>query len=488
MKVLFVTVEMSPFAKVGGLADVAGSLPKALLRAGHDVRVVMPRHRAMRNAATAFAAERQLAVRTIDHSEHNGQLLRGEHQGVPVYAVDIPTLFDRPQIYGEADDTARWLGFCDAILAWFAAGEAWLPDVVQLNDWHAAFVASRLRQHPEHPLATVARVYTIHNLAIHGDFDDEFAQAAGFDARVLDSPLAAEPWMTRNGMGQGILWCDAINTVSPTYAEEITTPEYGSGLDPLLRARRAQLRGILNGIDDEEFDPATDPRLPANFTRHDLAGKARCKQALQERIGLMPRTDAPLAGIVTRLFLQKGADLAVEAVEALLDRSDLQLAVLGSGEERYEQALSAMAQRNPARVGVVLGFDADLAQWIYGGSDIFLMPSRFEPCGLGQMIALRYGSVPVVRRTGGLADTVRDWTGSSGEGNGFVFAEASGEALRDAIERSLHIYQRPDEWRALIARGMADDFSWRGSADDYARLYDLAREAARAGVSPARQD
>ena len=487
MKVLFVTVEMSPFAKVGGLADVAGSLPKALVGQGHDVRVIMPRHRSMAAAAEAFTPVAQLAVRTIDGAEHNGQVLRGSAAGgVTVYAVDVPTLYDRAQVYGEADDTARWLAFCDAVLNWAAASD-WLPDVVQLNDWHAAFVASRLRQQPAHPLATLPRVYTIHNLAIHGEFDDAFAHAAGLDARALTSPLAAEPWMTRNGMGQGILWCDAVNTVSPTYAEEITTPEYGTGLDPLLRARRADLRGILNGIDYDEFDPTADARLPARFSAADLDGKAATKAALQRRLGLDVSADAPLAGIVTRLFYQKGADLAVDAVDSLLGGSPLQLAVLGSGEAQYQDALTTMVARHPGRVGVVLGFDADLAQWIYGGSDMFLMPSRFEPCGLGQMIALRYGSAPVVRRTGGLADTVRAWDGPTGAGNGFVFDEASADALRAALERALRVYAQPDEWRALIARGMADDYSWRTTAGDYVRLYELAAERVGSGQSSARQ-
>jgi starch synthase len=486
VKVLFVTVEMSPFAKVGGLADVAGSLPKALVRLGHDVRVIMPRHRSMAAAAASFTPETQIAVRTIDGAEHNGQILKGEAGGgVPVYAVDVPTLFDRAQVYGEPDDTARWLAFCDALLSW-AATSTWRPDVIQLNDWHAAFVATRLRDQPEHPLAATPRVYTIHNLAIHGEFDDEFAQQAGIGPAALSSPLAAEPWMTRNGMGQGILWCDAINTVSPTYAQEITTPEYGTGLDPLLRARQQQLRGILNGIDYDEFDPASDPRLPARFSAADLSGKATVKAALQQRLGLEQRADAPLAGIVTRLFYQKGADLAVDAVEPLLASSSLQLAVLGSGDAQYQDALTAMVERHPGRVAVVLGFDADLAQWIYGGTDLFLMPSRFEPCGLGQMIALRYGSAPVVRQTGGLADTVREWTGSSGVGNGFVFVDATAQALRDALTRAVRVYRNRDEWRALIARGMADDYSWRGTAGAYIKLYDLATESARAANSTAR--
>lgn len=484
MNVLFATVELHPYAKVGGLADVAASLPKALRRLGHDVRIVMPRHGGMRAATAGFAPAGQFGIQ-LAGTEHAGVVLRGESGGVPLYLLDLPAFFDRPRIYGEADDTLRWLAFCDAVLAWLSASD-WQPELLHLNEWHAAFIATRLRQHPESPLARLPRVFTIHNLAIHGDFDDAFAATAGFDARVLSSPLAPEPWMTRNAMGQGILWSDAINTVSPTYAREILTPEYGTGLDPLLRARADHLHGILNGIDDEEFDPARDPRLPAHYTRDDLAGKALCKAALQRRFGLTEDPHYPLAAMVTRLYEQKGADLAVGALEARLPRSPLQFVALGAGEPRYEQALRDLAERYPQRVGVEIGFDADLAQLIYAGSDLFLMPSRFEPCGLGQMIALRYGSVPVVRRTGGLADTVREWTGAESNGNGFLFDAPSPEALTGALDRALAVYAQPDAWRALVRRGMSDDYSWRGTAGEYARLYDQSIEIARAGASPAR--
>lgn len=485
MNALFATVELHPFAKVGGLADVAASLPKALRKLGHDVRIVMPRHGTMRAATEDYTPAGRFSIRH-GGTEHTGMVLRGESGGVPLYLFDLPAFFDRPRIYGEPDDTARWLAFCDAVLAWLEASD-WQPELLHLNEWHTAFIATRLRQHPESPSARLPRLFTIHNLAIHGDFDDAFAAAAGFDARVLASPLAPEPWMTRNAMGQGILWSDAINTVSPTYAREILTPEYGTGLDPLLRARAEHLRGILNGIDDEEFDPARDPRLPARYSRDDLEGKAHCKAALQRRFGLAEEGRHPLAAMVTRLYEQKGADLAVGALEELLPRSPLQFVALGTGEPRYEQALRDLAERYPSRVGVEIGFDADLAQLIYAGSDLFLMPSRFEPCGLGQMIALRYGSVPVVRRTGGLADTVREWTGVESDGNGFLFDAPQPEALAAALERALAAYAQPDRWRALVRRGMSDDYSWRGTAGEYARLYDLAEEIARAGASPARQ-
>jgi len=486
VKVLFVTVEMSPLAKVGGLADVAGSLPKALRQAGHDVRVVLPRHRQIDPAKLGAQAGHAIAVGVAGGGEANGQALRAEVGGVPVYLLDLPALFDRPQVYGEKDDNTRWVGFCDAVLAWLAVAD-WQPDVLHLNDWHAAFVASRLRARPELPGAALPRVYTIHNLAIHGDFDDAFAAAACLDERVLQSPLTSERWVSRCGMGQGILWCDAINTVSPTYAGEILTPEYGTGLDPVLRARERDLSGILNGIDYEEFDPATDPRLPARFDAEQFAGHAQNKAALQRRLGLNEDAGAALVGMVTRLFYQKGADLAADAVEALLATgAPLQFAVLGTGDQQYHDQLLALQRRHPGKVSITLAFDADLAQQIYGGTDLFLMPSRFEPCGLGQMIALRYGSVPVVRQTGGLADTVREWNGGSDSGNGFVFPDADAGQLAQALGRALAVFARPDEWRRLVRRGMAEDNSWGGAAQEYVRLYEKAAAAAKNVAGPAR--
>ncbi|HLZ70409.1 MAG TPA: glycogen synthase [Dehalococcoidia bacterium] len=481
MKVLFVSVEMNPLAKVGGLADVAGSLPKALRQAGHDVRLVMPRHRQVDLQALGAKAGPSIAVGVAGGGEAAGNVFEASVGGVPVYLLDLPALFDRPHIYGEQDDNARWVGFCDAALAWLAASD-WQPEVLHLNDWHAAFVASRLRARPDLPQAALPRVFTIHNLAIHGDFDDAFAGAACLDARVLESSLTSERWVTRCGMGQGILWSDAINTVSPTYAREILTPEYGAGLDPLLRARERDLSGILNGIDYEEFDPATDQRLFQRFDAEQMEGHRRNKAMMQRRLGLAENAHAALVGMVTRLFYQKGADLAAEAVEALLARGrPLQFAVLGTGDRQYHDQLLALQEKYPLSVSVTLAFDADLAQQIYGGTDLFLMPSRFEPCGLGQMIALRYGSVPVVRRTGGLADTVDEWTDTNGMGNGFVFDEADAHELEQALERALAVFARPNEWRRLVQRAMAEDNSWGGAAQEYVRLYE---QATRAAVAP----
>jgi starch synthase len=484
LKVLFATVELSPLAKVGGLADVAGSLPKDLHSLGHDIRVVMPLHGIIDRARHGL----QRTSVTFKVADVGGALLDGTVWrytlgSVPVDLLDVPAVFDRPALYGEADDDRRWLVFCEAVLAYLAEC-GWTPEILHLNEWHTAFIGTRLREQPQQPLARLPRVYTVHNLAIHGGFSQEFAQRAGLTSASLASPLAWEAWVSHSGMGQGLLWSDVINTVSPTYALEILNAENGSGLDPLLRVRQDSVYGVLNGIDYKEFDPATDPRIRANYDERDFSGHAVNKQALQETLGLERDAGAPLIGMVTRLFFQKGADLAAEAIEQLLATGPLQFAVLGTGDQQYHDQLTALAARHPGRVAVRLAFDADLAQSIYAGTDMFLMPSRFEPCGLGQMIALRYGSVPVVRRTGGLADTVQEWNGV--EGNGFVFDEATAAALVAALERAISTYFDADEWRRLVARGMSSDNSWRLAAGEYVHLYERAALAVHDAGNPAR--
>ncbi|HZU77066.1 MAG TPA: glycogen synthase [Dehalococcoidia bacterium] len=486
MKILFATVELSPLAKVGGLADVAGSLPKALCQLGHDVRVVMPLHGTInRERYDLQRLSTTFTVRDLDGTLHAGDAWRYMLGEVPVDLLDLPALFDRPQIYGEADDNRRWLLFCDAALAYLEASR-WTPDVLHLNEWHTAFIGSRLRDQPARPAASLPRVFTIHNLAIHGSFSEDLAQQARLTDASLSSPLAWEPWVSHSGMGQGILWSDLINTVSPTYAREILTPEYGAGLDPLLRSRQDSLNGILNGIDYDEFNPATDRRIVANYDAREFAGHAVNKGALQQQLGLQQDRGAPLIGMVTRLFYQKGADLAVDAIESTIAKGLFEFVVLGTGDQIYHDQLTALAARHPGRVAVRLAFDADLAQLIYAGSDMFLMPSRFEPCGLGQMIALRYGSVPIVRRTGGLADTVYDWDSDPQRGNGFVFEEPTAAALGAALERALATYFNPETWHRIVTRGMGEDHSWHAAAREYAALYQRAVRAASDPANPAR--
>jgi starch synthase len=479
VKVLFVSVEMSPLVKVGGLADVAGSLPKALRNRGLDVRVVLPLHRAVDR-------RRHELVRTVDtvrvptpRGPLPVALWQGRAGGIPVYVVENAQMFDRSQVYGEPDDVHRWLFFCDAVLALLPHLD-WRPDVVHLNDWHAAFIAARLRGDAARAPSTPALLYTIHNLALKGEFDRHFATEHHLSLHP-PAGLEVSSELLCSGMAQGIARADLITTVSPTYAREILTPEYGAGLDPLLRQRASDLFGILNGIDDDEFNPATDPRLPAHFSADDLGPRREVRRALQRHTGL-GESAAPVVGVVNRLFWQKGADIAVDGIGRLLDAgAALQFVVLGTGDQVYHEQLRALERRHSHAVKLYLEFNPDLAQLIYGGSDIFLMPSRYEPCGLGQMIAMRYGSVPVVRRTGGLADTVIDADEQPASGRGFVFAEPNGAALAAALQRAFAAYRDPPRWRAIQLNGMRADFSWKEPASRYADLYGMAvdRRAAR---------
>lgn len=478
MRILLAVAEMSPLVKVGGLADVAGALPRALAALGHDARVILPMHAGIDTAAHGF--RRVLAdvpVETPRGAERTS-VWEGEVGGVTTYLVEAMDLFERPNVYGEPDDAQRFLFFADAILAAVPQIQ-WLPEVLHLHDWHTAFAAARLRAAPAHPLAEAALVYTIHNLNYRGDFDPDFALA---NRLIIPAVAGSAPEQLHSAMALGILGADMVSTVSETYAREILTPEYGAGLDALLRRREADLAGIVNGLDTETFDPETDPDIPARFSAADPAGKTADKAALQRECGLPEDAAIPLAGIVNRLFWQKGIDLAVESVAAVLAEESLQLVVLGSGDPAYEEPLLDLARRYPEAVKVVIGFDLPFAQRIYAGADLFLMPSRYEPCGLGQLIAMRYGGVPVVRRTGGLADTVPDADAHPETGTGFAFEEADGPALAGALGRALRAYREPERWRQIVGRALARDSSWDEAAAAYVRLYEQAVE--RRGATP----
>jgi starch synthase len=469
MRVLIASVEMSPLAKVGGLADVAGSLPKALVGRGHDVRVMLPLHAGIDTASHGFT--RVLADVPVEtpRGAERASVWEGRVEGVTTYLVEAMDLFERPNIYGEPDDAQRFLFFSDALLATVPQLQ-WTPEVLHLQDWHTAFVSARLRGGIDHPLSDAAIVYTIHNLALRGDFDRDFADANGI---AVPRVQGIDPSILRSGMALGIMHADMVSTVSRTYAREILTPEFGAGLDPLLRRRSGSVAGIVNGIDMDAFDPARDPAIIAPYSAGDPSGKAENKAALQRETGLPIAPDLPLVGVVNRLFWQKGMDLAADAVADVLAGEPLQLIVLGTGEWQYEQKLQALARRFPDQVRVILAFDPPLGQRIYAGSDLFLMPSRYEPCGLGQLIAMRYGSVPVVRRTGGLADTVAD-VDESADGTGFQFGPADAAALAAALRRALAYYRRSARWRDIQQRDMRRDFSWNAAAAEYVGLYERA--------------
>ena len=476
LRILFVSAEVAPYAKVGGLADVAGSLPKALHALGHDVRVIMPCYGSIdRQRFELRQAFERFSVPLPDRDEPAG-LQRAEMDGsVPMFFVESERYFARDAIYGHSDDGERFLFFCRAVLEVVRRMD-WAPDILHSNDWHAGIIPSLLHTTLEGDrfFAGTATVFTIHNLAYQGIFDQKLVTAMGLD-ELPKPPVGDRPGLV-NLMSQGILNADVVNTVSPSYAKEILTPEYGEGLDPLLRYRQARLSGILNGLDTEVLDPSTDPHLAARYDVKNLDRKVQCKLALQREGGLPADPSIPLVGVVSRLADQKGFDLLEPMIEPLLKEVGVQWVLLGTGDKHYENFFRKIEDRYPGQAAVFLTFDAALAQRIYGGADMFLMPSRYEPCGLGQMIAMRYGTVPVVHRTGGLADTVVDYQPATGVGNGFAFENYTAHACLAAIVRAVEAFRRPGEWRTLQRHGMAADFSWSASARRYVELYRRAQQ------------
>jgi starch synthase len=469
LNVLFATAEMSPLAKVGGLGDVAGSLPRALRERGLDVRVAMPLYSTVGRDGLSRIADVEAGWAG---GTQPATVWRGDVRGVPVYLVESDRFFGRDNVYGYDDDRDRFLFLCNALLA--AAPElGFAPDVVHAQDWHSALLLTRLAA-AEHAWAKCGRIYTIHNLALQGPFDGGWARHHGIGDDALRVPGGVDAGLALSAMAQGILHADRVNTVSDTYAREILTPEFGAGLDPLLRARADVVSGIVNGIDYDEFDPQTDTHIPAHYDADSIDGRAANKRALQERAGL-PVDDVPLFGVVTRLYAQKGIDLVAQAFEPLLARHPAQLAILGTGDEQTHDALQALERKYPGRVKVWLEFNPPLGQLVYAGCDVFLMPSRYEPCGLGQLISLRYGALPLVRRTGGLSDTVTDVNGALTTGTGFVFDAAEAPALEQACERAIGAYANRDGWRATQQRGMRQDWSWARAAGQYEQLYEQAR-------------
>jgi starch synthase len=473
---------MSPLAKVGGLGDVAGSLPRALVRDGADVRIAMPLYATIKRDALAL----DLVADDIDVPWPDGMrrasVWRTDVRGVTVYLIENERLFGRPDVYGYEDDVDRYLFFCDALLA-AAPRLGFEPDVVHAQDWHTALLLTRLAGDDAHSWAQCGRVYTIHNLAQQGAFTRAWAAEHGIADAQIAAPAGLPPDTALSCMAQGIAHTDRINTVSDTYAKEILTPEYGAGLDALLRSRAGAVTGIVNGIDYDEFDPRTDAALAAHYSVDTLDDRAENKRALQREAGLLERADALLFGVVTRLFAQKGIDLVAVAFDAMLAARNMQLIVLGTGDHAVHEMLKQLEAKYRDKVKVWLDFNPALGQRIYGGCDCFLMPSRYEPCGLGQLISLRYGAVPLVRRTGGLADTVRDVDPRLRSGTGFVFDAANAHGLGHACERALAAFEQPAGWRAIQERGMKQDWSWRRAAGKYAELYDDALAARAEAVA-----
>ncbi len=470
LKILFLSAEVAPFAKTGGLGDIGGSLPKELRAMGHDVRVVMP---AYRNIEAGYPGvepvEGQLDVPVRQGTVPAG-VFRGELPGsdVPIYFVAQQQLFNRERIYGYWDDPYRFAFFSRAALE-LVTKQGWRPDVVHCHDWHTApavtWLATAGQADPR--FQGIPSVFTIHNLAHQGKVSWDIFDYMG----VFTHSLTEEPFGEVNFMARGIFHAALVNTVSPSYAREIMSPEGGAGLDKLLRHRQHNLHGILNGLDVDDWNPADDPRLEFHFDADNLEGRLKNRRALQARANLPQREDIPLVAMVSRLDWQKGLDITGHVIHLLMNgySGDAQFIVLGTGERQYEEMFAHLAAHHPGKMTAFLDYNAGFAPTVYAGSDIFLMPSLFEPCGLGQMIAMRYGSVPVVRASGGLADTVQDGI------TGFSFYEYSDGAFWHALQRAIYIYNVDKEsWRAIQRNGMTTDFSWQRSAHGYQQLYEWA--------------
>lgn len=475
MQIVFASAECAPFVKTGGLGDVAGSLPAALVRAGAEVIVMVPKYATIKDEYKAqmehFA---DFYVSLGWRNEYCG-LEKLEHDGVTYLFVDNERYFARDYPYGFFDDGERFAFFSKAItesLQHLPAG--FECDILHCNDWQTALAPVFLREFYQGlPLYDrVKTVFSIHNVAFQGQFSDTVMEDI---LGVAHIPAAASQLRcdacSINYMLGALHYADAITTVSPTYANEIQTPEFGEGLDGVLRERSYALQGILNGIDVAGFDPATDKRIAANYTVEDRSGKAVCKAKLQEELGLEVRDDRPLMVMVTRLTRQKGMDLVMYALDRILS-GGVQVAVLGTGDRDYEDGLRYFQDKYPGTMAARIEFDPALSQRMYAAADMFLMPSKFEPCGLSQIIAMRYGTLPIVRETGGLKDTVIPYNEFTGEGTGFSFTNFNGDEMGDAVFRAARLFwDNRDAWNQLVTQAMSQDFSWTRSADKYLDLY-----------------
>lgn len=474
MKILFAASEVTPFAKTGGLADVAAALPRALKEMGHDVRIIMPCYRSVDKGNFSVRKGRKSVEIPMDGGVKKGLLRWTDLYGMPVYLLENNEYFGRDQLYGTSggdypDNAQRFAFFCRGIMQLLKKMD-FRPDVIHCNDWQTALIPLLLKTELANDpfYLKTSSVYTIHNLAYQGIFDKDTLLSMGFDWSFFTMDRL-EYYGRINLMKGGIIFADHITTVSETYRNEIMTKEMGNGLEDLLRLRSKDLTGVVNGIDTEEWDPEHDREIARTYSASTLAGKGVNKKGLQKLLGL-ERNDLPLVGMVTRLASQKGVDL-IEELLPRLEEAPLQLVILGNGDDRYMKMMQMLRERAPKNISANSGYQSELSHRIYAGSDMFLMPSRYEPCGLGQLIALRYGTVPVVRKTGGLADTVLDVAEHPKEGNGFSFSDYEPEALWGALVRALAAYEDKKEWKKIVRRGMARDSSWALPARRYEEIY-----------------
>jgi starch synthase len=477
VRILILSPEVAPLAKTGGLADVAGALPLALEQLGHEVAVVLPKYRVIResNVSSEYVAPLAILIgaEVVDGHVERAMLPGGR---VPAYLISQRAYFDRAGLYdyegrGYKDNLARFTFFCRAVLQWLDRS-TWTPDIIHCNDWQTALVPlllkSEFAQHPK--LRRIKTLFTIHNMGFQGLFPAEQIGIAGIGWEHFHID-GLEFWGQINLMKGALIFADALSTVSRRYSEEIQTEEFGCGLDGVLRKQADHLYGIVNGVDYSSWNPESDPLLVRTYSAETVAqGKTVNKKELVRLLDLSPESLAkPLIGVVARLAYQKGIDLLIEALPHII-ADGAALVVLGTGEQNLEEALTHLGRESAESFGVRIAYDDRLAHLIEGGADMFLMPSRYEPCGLNQLYSLKYGTIPIVRKTGGLADTITD-VDQNPEGNGFAFEDSSPDALVNAVKRATTAFRQPDRWDVIVQRAMAQDFSWLTSARAYERLY-----------------
>jgi len=475
LKVLIVASECAPFAKTGGLGDVVGSLPGALLKLGVDARVIMPKYAAIKEEFSKDFSYIDSVNITLGWRNQGASVYKSNTRS-PVYLIGNDYYFSRGGMYGYGDDFERFAFFTKACLEAINVIN-FVPDIIHFNDWQTGLGPVYLRDNYAGftAFSNIKSLITIHNLQYQGIFSRPILTNIGLNDGYFTTDKL-EFNSTVNLLKGGLVYADAINTVSNTYSYEIQTPEYGYGLDGVLRAQSYKLSGIINGIDNDEVDPQTSKYLDFKFSSKALSGKKKNKQALQEKLGLPVRADVPMIGIISRLVEQKGFDLVSVAMNEILSK-DVQLVILGTGDSRFEGMFKHMAWVSPDKVSANIYFDEDLAQKIYASSDMFLMPSLFEPCGLSQIFAMRYGAVPIVRQTGGLADTVTHYDANTKQGNGFVFKNFDAYGMMWAVNEALYAYSKGSkEWNVIVKNAMKADFSWSRSAEQYVELYNRLKE------------
>ena len=488
LKICFVTPELAPLAKVGGLADVSQSLPAALSELGHDVRVILPRYRDLNpEAGQSFTKINSTVELEFGESVQRFEIFETEYPGgneasksPRLYMIDCPELYHRPGIYGNApDEHLRFLMLSRGAIE-ICQRLQWAPNIFHINDWQTAILPLLLKTvYGWDSLFQASRtVLTIHNIGHQGIFPPAILESLNLGAAetLLPRQDATDPSI--NFLKAGVLYADLLTAVSPTYAREIQTDEYGMGLQYLLAARRNALFGIVNGIDTNVWNPATDSLIPASFNTADRSGKTQNKTALLTTMGLASEPTAPVIGIVSRLTSQKGFETLYESMPILLSENDIRLVVLGDGQPEYVRFFETLREKFPNQVAFQNGFDNQLAHLIEAGSDIFMMPSLYEPCGLNQMYSQNYGTIPIVRKTGGLADTVTMYDPTTGQGTGIVFEEFSNEAVLKSVREAIAIFHQPKHWEQMVTNAMQQDFSWNKSARQYAAIFEQLTQLA----------